>query len=128
MLYTMYRYLRHIFIVMPIVCFCLLLTGKINKGVISQPDYNSSPKTAIVSSQSHFKFYLGSIEECSFELSYDQHLEYAVWLCTLGLILPIFLLFTDKKSWHNFYELQNKYLSNRLPDRCILYHSFKIYS
>lgn len=123
----MYRCLRHIFIVVPFVCFCLLLTGKINKDVFSQSDYSSSPKTAIASSQSHFDFYLGSIEECSFELSYDQYLEYAVWLCALGLLLPIFLLFMDKKSWHSFYELQNKYLSNRLPDRCILYHSFKIY-
>lgn len=123
----MYRYLRHFFIVTPIVCFCLLLTGKINKGAFSQPDYSSSPKTAIVSSQSHFDFYLGSLEECSFELSYGQHLEYAVRLCALGLLLAIFFPLTNKKSWRSFYELQSKCLSNRLPDRCILYHSFKIY-
>ncbi len=123
----MYRYLRQLLMVLPIVFFCLFFTGKINKDVFSHTAYKNTSKTAITSSQSHFDFYVGSIEECSFEWRYDQHLAYAVRLCTLGLILPIFLLFADKKSWHSFYELQNKYLSNRLPDRCILYHSFKIF-
>jgi hypothetical protein len=123
----MYRYIRHLLMLLPIVFSCIFFTGKINKDVFSHAAYKNASKPSIASSQSHFDFYVGSIEECSFELSYDQHLAYAVRLCALGLILPIFLLFTDKKSWHSFYELQNKYLSNRLPDKCILYHTFKIF-
>ncbi|ULT25427.1 hypothetical protein KUH03_42770 [Sphingobacterium sp. E70] len=45
--------------------------------------------TTVASGQKHDDFYLGSTEECSFELSYEQHLAYALWLCSLGLLLSI---------------------------------------
>lgn len=123
----MHRYIRHFFIVMMLIFSCNLHAQKISRDTFAQIIYSHHAATAVVSGLAHYDFYLGSMDECSFELSYEQHLAYALWLCSLGLLLSIALVFKMKKAWNSFYDFLNKYLSNKIPDRYILYHSLRLY-
>lgn len=122
----MHRYIRHLFIVIMLIFCCSSPAGKMNRETSAKASHHHSV-TTVASGQKHYDFYLDSTEECAFELSYEQHLAYALWLCGLGLLLSIAFFFMAKKAWDSFYDFQNKYLSNRIPDRYILYHSFRLY-